>query len=47
MDSNKIFTHERLTKFVDDYKDYIQDKKKEQGENPNGNFDYYHFDFNI
>jgi hypothetical protein len=46
MDSNKIFTHERLTKFVDDYKDYIQDKKKEQGENPNGNFDYYHFDLN-
>ena len=46
MDSNKIFTHERLTKFVDDYKDYIQEKKKEQGENPNGNFEYYHFDLN-
>lgn len=46
MDSNKLFTHERLTKFVNDYKDYIQEKKTEQGENSNGNFEYYHFDYN-
>lgn len=46
MDSNKMFTHERLSKFVDDYKEYIQEKKEEQGTNPDGNFAYYHFDYN-
>jgi len=46
MDSNKMYTHDRLSKFVDDYKEYIQEKKKEQGDDPNGNFAYYHFNYN-
>ena len=46
MDSNKMYTHDRLSKFVDDYKEYIQKKKEEQANDPNGNFAYYHFDYN-
>ena len=46
MDSNKMYTHDRLSKFVDDYKEYIQKKKEEQGNDPNGNFAYYNFDYN-
>ena len=46
MDSNKMYTHDRLSKFVDNYKEYIQKKKEEQGNDPNGNYAYYHFDYN-
>ena len=47
MDSSKMYTHERLSKFVDDYKGYIQKKKEEQEiEGSVSNYKYYNFDYN-
>jgi hypothetical protein len=49
MDSGKMYTHDRLSQFVDNYKEYVQ-KKKEEQQTKNGttvsNYQYYHFEFN-
>lgn len=47
MDSSKMYTHERLSEFVDDYRGYIQKKKEEQDvEGSVSNYKYYNFDYN-
>ena len=48
MEPNKLFTHDRLSDFVDNYKKFVQTKKKEQEElDPNLNaYSYYHFSNN-
>lgn len=48
MDPNKLFTHERLSEFVDNYKEYIEKKKKEQdtGDPTIDYYNYYNFDIN-
>ena len=48
MDSNKLFTHDRLSEFVDNYKEFIAKKKEENNkQNPDAQYyKYYNFDFN-
>jgi hypothetical protein len=48
MEPNKLFTHDRLSDFVDNYKKFVATKKKEQEElDPNLNaYSYYHFSNN-
>lgn len=48
MEPNKLFTHDRLSDFVDNYKEFVQTKKKEEEElHPNLNaYNYYHFSNN-
>ena len=48
MDPNKLFTHDRLSEFVDNYKVFIEKKKEERNkEDPDAQYyKYYNFDFN-
>ena len=48
MEPNKLFTHNRLSDFVDNYKEFVE-KKKTEAENLHPSFNeynYYHFSNN-
>lgn len=48
MEPNKLFTHNRLSDFVDNYKEFVEKKKKEaENLHPSFNeYNYYHFSNN-
>ncbi len=48
MEPNKLFTHDRLSDFVDNYKEFVEKKKKQEEElHPDLNaYSYYHFSNN-
>ena len=48
MEPNKLFTYDRLSEFVNNYKEFVAKKKKENEElDPNLNaYSYYHFSNN-
>ena len=43
MDSNKLYTHNRLSDFVKNYKEYVNKIEKEESDPTSENFKYYHF----
>ena len=48
MEPNKLFTHDRLSDFVDNYKEFVEKKKKQEEElHPDLiAYSYYHFSNN-
>ena len=44
MESDKLFTYDRLSKFVNNYKAYITKTEKEENNTNTTNYKYYHFE---
>lgn len=44
MESNKLFTYDRLKNFVSGYSEYVDRKKEEEKFNESKNYKYYHFE---
>jgi len=44
MDSNKLFTYDRLSDFVNNYKEYVHKIEQEESSPSSENYKYYHFE---
>lgn len=44
MEQDKLYTYDRLSQFVDNYTEYVKEKKEEQSSPSTENYNYYHFE---
>ena len=44
MEKDKLYTYDRLSQFVDNYTEFVKEKKEEQSSTATENYKYYHFE---
>ena len=44
MEQDKLYTYDRLSQFVDNYTEFVNEKKEEQSSPSTENYNYYHFE---
>jgi hypothetical protein len=44
MEKDKLYTYDRLSQFVDNYTEFVKEKKEEQSSPSTENYNYYHFE---